>query len=127
MADATRDLPRAIDLGPAPFLPVELSNNKGPGVSFDGRLLHEGTTQNRARTKTRWGEIRLWETPAGAWIAEDVACSEDDGEVDITKVGVFRDPIGEDRHFLVMDFFGWNHLARAMASKLKWNLVMRVE
>jgi hypothetical protein len=37
--------------------------------------VHEFSTQNREGSKSGWTELRLWETRAGAWIAEAVGCS----------------------------------------------------
>ncbi|PZU59849.1 MAG: hypothetical protein DI547_05065 [Sphingobium sp.] len=108
------------------FTPQTISANRGPVYEFMGRLLAQHSTQNAKRTKTRWTELRLWETPAGAWVVEHVGCSDDDGHVDIADVAVFpRHKVG--REFAVMDTLEWSYAARALASKMKWDLKVRVE
>lgn len=125
---------QAIEAGYEPQL---ISANKGPEFQFYGKLLIEVTTQNRGRTKARWTELRLWETPAGAWVMESVGCSDDDGHVDITDAEAFP-PIGgldeiqggyrgKGREERVMDWLGWSYAAREMASKMGWDLTVRVD
>lgn len=70
------------------FNPTRLACSHGPDLHFDGKLLGSYSTQNKAGSKSRWTELRLWETPAGNWIAESVGCStrENEGEIREARV-----------------------------------------
>lgn len=116
--------------------------NRGPTYEFWGKLLGEHTT-NPKRDRTKWTEIRLWETPSGQWVAESAGCSDEPGHVDIADAVVIRGPVVlverqtlkdfEEKtpqtlsmEFQVMDFWGWSSPAKALAKKLKWDLVVNV-
>lgn len=111
--------------GPGEFTPQKIVANKGPTLQFDGNLLIEYSTDPK-RQKVRWTEFRLWETPSGAWIMETVGCSDDEAQVDIFDAEVFRGEVGE-RPIAVMDWLGWSYPARAIAKKLGWNLIVRID
>lgn len=137
------------------FTRQRLRTNNAPDVHFNGRLLHEYTTQSADQAKTRWTELRLWETRGGAWVAENMACSRRPGEHDLRDVLVierFGAPIrfqmpdlpehgasGFDQEMRtilkdeaeaiqdVMAFFGWSVVAKAFAKQAGWDVVRRVD
>lgn len=115
----------ARDVDESEFTPQKIVANKGPTLQFDGKLLIEYSTDPK-KQKVRWTELRLWETPSGAWIMESVGCSDDEAQVDIFDAEVFRGEVGE-RPIAVMDWLGWSYPARAIAKKMGWNLIVRVD
>lgn len=106
-----------------------LQVNNAPDVRFNGRLLHEYTTQNREGTKARWSEIRLWETKAGAWVVESVGASTLRGEATLRDVLVMEPEEADLPHDArrVMDFLGWSAVAKAFAREMKWDVVRYVD
>lgn len=78
------------------FRPIRLACSHGPDLHFDGKLCGSYTTQNKAGTKQRWTELRLWETPGGNWIAESVGCSSRDGEGEIREARVIEMEVYHD-------------------------------
>jgi hypothetical protein len=111
---------------------VRIVVNNGQDVHFTGRLVCEYTTQNAAGNKSRWTDLRLWETEGGAWVAESVAASDNDREVDFATVLVIE-PGGEDEvpdveaaRLAVMDHFGWTTTAKAFAKEVGWDMKRRV-
>ncbi len=121
----------------------KIACNRGPTYEFWGKLLGEYSTDPQ-RKKSKWTEIRLWETPSGQWVAESAGCSDEPGHVDIADAVVIRGPIVlverqtlkefEDKtprtlsmEFQAMDFWGWSSPAKALAKKLGWDLKVQVE
>ncbi|EQA97263.1 hypothetical protein [Sphingobium sp. HDIP04] len=105
----------------------EIACNRGPTYQFLGKLLGEHTT-NPKRDRAKWTEIRLWETPSGKWVAESAGCSDEPGHVDIADAAVIAgDQDGRSMEFQAMDFWGWSSPAKALAKRLGWNLVVRVD
>lgn len=117
--------------------------NRGPTYEFWGRLLGEYSTNANGR-KSRWTELRLWETPSGKWVAESAGCSDEVGHVDIADACVIRGPIViierqtmtesqektpeiRSKEFQAMDFWEWTSPAKALAKKLGWELSVRVD
>lgn len=114
-----------------------ISVTNGQDVRFKGRLLGEFTTQNKAGTKSRWTELRLWETEGGAWVAESVGCSDNEREVDLTDVAVIEPSDPEKKGLAamrneqqlreaVMQHFGWTTAAKAFAREMGWEVYRRV-
>ena len=117
--------------------------NHGPTYEFWGKLLGEHTT-NPKGNRSKWTEIRLWETPSGKWVAESAGCSDEPGHVDIANAAVIRGPAvlveRQTLHsfqekepeilsmeFQAMEFWGWSSPAKALAKKLGWNIVVQVD
>lgn len=117
--------------------------NRGPEFQFMGRLLGEYTTNPRG-DRSKWTEIRLWETPSGKWVAESAGCSDEPGHVDIADAMVIRGPVVlvqrqtlkdfEEQapetlsmEFQAMEFWGWSSPAKALAKKLGWDLRVTIE
>ncbi|HCW62535.1 MAG TPA: hypothetical protein DHB48_16305 [Sphingobium sp.] len=117
--------------------------NRGPTYEFWGKLLGEYST-NPKRDRSKWTELRLWETPSGQWVAESAGCSDEPGHVDIADALVIRGPVVlVDRQtlkdfeektpqtlsmeFQAMEFWGWSSPAKALAKRLGWNLLINVE
>lgn len=119
------------------FKPQRLACSHGADLHFDGKLLGSYSTQNRAGTKSRWTELRLWETQAGNWIAESVGCSSRENEGEIREARVIEDVhtkalVGEAADRLsvareeAMDLWGWTTAAKAFARELGWAVVREV-
>lgn len=114
------------------FQPLRLHVSHGPDLHFDGKLVGEYTTQNRAGTKRRWTELRLWETPAGNWIAESVGCSSNEGEGEIRTARAIEFPHwhgdGTSAGSIeeAMDVWEWTTAAKAFARNLGWDVTQRV-
>jgi hypothetical protein len=120
---------------------VRLACAHGPDTHFDGKLIHEFSTQNRDATKDRWTELRLWETRGRSYIAESVGCSTRGNEREIREVTVIApghparevagrleiDPEPGPPPTLVMEAFGWTTAAKAFAREMKWDVVRRVD
>ncbi|WP_066700127.1 hypothetical protein [Sphingobium amiense] len=117
--------------------------NRGPTFEFVGKLLGEHTTNSKG-DRSKWTELRLWETPSGKWVAESAGCSDEPGHVDIADAAVIRGPVVlVDRQtlkdfqekapqtlsmeFQAMDFWGWSSPAKALAKKLGWNIKVQVD
>lgn len=117
------------EYGAGEYAPQEIRCDKGPIVRFDGRVLAEHTT-NPKGNRDRWVELRVWATPAGAWIVETVSCSDKQEEQDFANalvldhVSDLKDP--RSRPIRAMDWMGWSNPARALASKLDWDLTVEV-
>ena len=150
---AAQDMERAIggraiaigarDYAADGFTRQKIVCNRGPIHAFWGRLLGQHTT-NPNGNKTKWTEIRLWETPSGQWVAESVGCSNEPGHVDIPDALVIRGPVVLiDRQILAefenrtpqtlsmedqaMEFWTWSSPAKALAKKLGWNITIEVD
>jgi hypothetical protein len=129
---------------------IKLNCTHGPDLHFEGRVVHEYTTQRRDGGKDRWTELRLWETPAGNWIAESVGMSSRQGEIGLREAvvidfhmlvrGATRDQAYTDSEWdgtreakmaelipLVMDAFGWTTAAKAFAREMGWDVIRRVD
>lgn len=121
----------------------KLKATRGPDFEFMGKLLGEYTTDPR-RQRTKWTELRLWETPSGKWVAESAGCSDEPGHVDIIDAHVIRGPVVlverqtlkefEEKtpqtlsmEFQAMEFWGWSSPAKALAKKLGWDLKVLVD
>jgi hypothetical protein len=111
----------------ADFTPIRLACSHGPDLHFEGKLVHEYSTQNKGRTKDRWTELRLWETPAGNWVAESVGMSSRNGEGVIREARVIKVGEGSERVGAVMEAFGWTTAAKAFARDMGWQVTVRVE
>lgn len=103
-----------------------ISVTNGPDVRFKGRLLHEFSTQNRDGTKSRWTELRLWETEGGNWIAESVGKTDNQREVDLVDVAVIGGGDADGSRHRVMEHFGWTTAAKAFARQAGWEMYRRV-
>lgn len=130
------------------FEKVSLVCANGPELRFEGRVLAEVTTQRANGSKTRWTELRLWQTRAGNFIAESVGCSDADNQRDLcdalvvevltefavkdeggVAVGVERKgkmPLTDDQKLDIMRFFKWSGPARELASKMDWTFVREI-
>lgn len=119
------------------FRAVKLAATSGPDVHFEGRVIGEYSTQRKDGGKSRWQELRLWETRSGNWIAELVGCSSEHGHRELRDVRVIEEPtarnlVGEggggigDAREDAMELWGWSSAARALARGLGWDLVRRV-
>ena len=128
---------------PDGFTREKIVCNRGPTYEFWGKLLGEYST-NPQRTRSKWTELRLWETPSGQWVAESAGCSDEPGHVDIADAVVIRGPVVlVDRQtlqdfesktpqtlsmeFQAMEFWGWSSPAKALAKKLGWDLKVKVD
>jgi hypothetical protein len=110
---------------------VELAVTRGAALHFRGKLLAEYSTQNRAKSKDRWTELRLWETVGGNWVAERVGCSDMGKERDLTDAAVLGPkPTGAademERRLAAMELWDWSTAARALARDLGWKFVQVV-
>ena len=131
------------DNAPEGFTREKIVCNRGPTYEFWGKLLG-GYSTNPQRTRSKWTELRLWETPSGQWVAESAGCSDEPGHVDIADAVVIRGPVVlVDRQtlkdfeqktpqtlsmeFQAMEFWGWSSPAKALAKRLRWNLHIDVE
>ena len=131
------------DEAPDGFTREKIVCNRGPTYEFWGKLLGEYST-NPKRDRSKWTELRLWETPSGQWVAESAGCSDEPGHVDIADAVVIRGPVVlVDRQtlkdfeqktpqtlsmeFQAMEFWGWSSPAKALAKRLGWNLHIDVE
>lgn len=125
------------------FTREKIACNRGPTYEFWGKLLGEHTT-NPKGDRTKWTEIRLWETPSGKWVVESAGCSDEPGHVDIADAVHIRGPIVlidrqslqdfaeqtpeiRSMEFQAMDFWGWSSPAKALAKKLGWNLKVQLD
>ncbi|MEA3044596.1 MAG: hypothetical protein QOH47_2434 [Sphingomonadales bacterium] len=129
----------------ATFTPTRLACSHGPDLWFDGKLIGQYSTQRKDGGKDRWTELRLWETPAGNWVAESVGCSTRENEGVIREARVIERPVsvrlvrpdrqGETVRILTspaevdaaMDAWNWTTAAKAFARELGWDVVRRVE
>jgi hypothetical protein len=109
------------------FTRQSITATRGPTYQFDGRLLGEHSTNNNGK-RSKWTEIRLWQTVSGKWIAESAGCSDEPGQVDIVDAAVINgDRDGTRMEFQAMDFWGWTSPAKALAKKLGWDLIVVVD
>jgi hypothetical protein len=104
---------------------VRLAVSHGPDTHFDGKLIHSFSTQNREGSKSRWTELRLWETRGGAWVTESVGCSTHGNEREIREVAVIEDQPGYP--LLVMAAWGWTSASKAFARECGWDCIRRVD
>ena len=125
------------------FNPIRLACSHGPDLHFDGKLIGEYTTQRKDGGKDRWTELRLWETPAGNWIAESVGCSTRQGEGEIREARVIGvlvtveassydllplvpqppwSPEDDPMKAEAMEAWGWTTAAKAFARELGWRV-----
>lgn len=118
------------------FQSVRLSVSHGPDLQFEGRALGEYSTQRKDGGKTRWTELRLWETKGGSLIAESVGRSTAEREGDIREAKEIGQVIGarprlvgleEDAVSNAMAVWGWSSAAKAFARQLGWDVVRRVD
>lgn len=137
------------------FNKIRMAVSHGPDLHFDGKVVGEYSTQRKDGGKSRWTELRLWETPAGNYIAEMVGCStvgnegeiraarvlghqELEGIVAIKQMDLSRpetwesDGADEPRPSLAqrrdaMDLWQWTTAAKAFARDLGWDVIRRVE
>lgn len=127
----------------ADFKSMKLVCSRGPTFEFKGKLLGEYSTDPQGK-KTKWTELRLWETPSGKWVAESAGCSDEPGHIDIIDAHVIRGPVVlVDRQtlkdfeektpqtlsmeFQAMEFWGWSSPAKALAKRLGWDLTVKVD
>lgn len=121
----------------------KLKATRGPEFEFMGKLVGEYSTDPQGK-RTKWTELRLWETPSGKWVAESAGCSDEPGHVDIIDAHVIRGPVVlierqtlkdfEEQtpqtlsmEFQAMEFWGWSSPAKALAKKLGWDLKVLVD
>ncbi len=96
-------------------------------VEFVGRVLHSYSTQNAGGTKRQWTELVLYVSEAGAWIADDVSCSDAEGESDFHRTAVIHaDEALALSRTAVMKHFGWTTVAKAFARVAGWNVTRTV-
>lgn len=103
---------------------VRLAVSHGADIHFEGMLVREYTTQNRAGTKNRWTELRLWKTRGGNHVAEGVGCSAINGEGEIRAAAAIYDENALVRE--AMTVWGWTTAAKAFARELGWDVIERV-
>jgi hypothetical protein len=130
---------------------VRLQVSHGPDTHFEGKILHEFSTQRKDGGKSRWTELRLWETRGGAWVTESVGCSTQGNEREIREVAVIddvqaawdlnrsgaartaneleevrADPMNKQRIRQVMEAWGWTTASKAFAREMGWDVIRRV-
>lgn len=104
------------------YQPVEIKQNRGPMLEFEGRLLCATSFPVHAKGMTI--DLELWETRGGSMVAASFS-TPDNGEA--RTLGEARvigpGPDEQARRFAAMDQFEWNDRARSMVRKqLKWKL-----
>lgn len=109
------------------FKPIRLACSHGPDLHFDGKLLGQYSTQRKDGGKDRWTELRLWETPAGNWIAESVGCSSRENEGEIKEAAVITPSSIDNRIEQAMTIWRWTTAAKAFARELGWAVTKRVD
>lgn len=102
---------------PGGYERVTIRRTRGKALRFHGRLLGEEVVGHRDRD--RWLELRLWETPAGAWIVERVSASDEPGERDFANALVLKGDTA-DRPYLAMEWLDWINPAKSLARRMKW-------
>lgn len=117
----------AFNVAPVPdgFERVRIARARGPILRFHGKMLAEKVVGSRTHTD-RWLEIRLWETPAGAWVVEKLQASEARGERDFASAWVLDGP-QEGRALEVMEALDWMLPARDLAKEMGWRFEEFVE
>lgn len=112
---------------PAGYEVVKIVRVRGKTLRFHGKLLAEQHVGSRKSTD-RWIELRLWATPAGAWIAELVRASDHHGEQDIEDALVIPpDQANAEGATMAMDFWNWINPARSLARQMGWKFEEFVE
>lgn len=112
---------------------IRLQVNNAADVHFEGAVIQEYSTQSKDkdRPKSKWSELRLWETVGGAWIMESVGMSTVPGQVDIRDVLVIETGATETdeglAHLRVMEWLGWTMVAKAFARQAGWNVIRTVK
>lgn len=96
---------------------VELSVKDGPSVSFIGA---EVSSYSMNPDRSRWAELKLWETIECNYVAGRAWHSNIGGEATFWTAAQVQTV--ED----AMDLWGWDAVAKAFARKLKWDVVRRI-
>lgn len=128
IADAERALKRIVKRDtplPEEYERVEIEQDRGPVVEFNGRLLAENKFTTHERLEMA---LEIWETQGGALVA--VSASTLPGQPDSEDARVTVVPPQDDvqaMRFAVMQAFNWENRARTMARKLGWSLRTEVE
>lgn len=78
----------------------------GPALAFTGWLV--ASVSSKRGKATRWTELRLYRTDAGAWVCHEVGRSEEEGEVDRHRAAVV------DTEADVVTFFGTGRLGTGL-------------
>lgn len=105
---------------------VEIAQNRGPRLLFDGRLL--ASTSFAVPAKGLTIDLEIWQTRGGSLVAAnfssfDNGTGREFGEAVVIEPG----PDEQARQFAVMDQFEWSDRARSMVRKqLKWKLSRQV-
>lgn len=130
MADAKRALLRSIRRSeiPVDFEDVEIVQNRGPVVSFTGKLLCETTFSTKSGMPLDL-TLEIYETQGGALVAvSSSVLTGGRGDEDCRAVIVPAQADQLAMRCAVMDFFAWDSHARSMVRKaLGWSLRVEVE
>lgn len=101
---------------PDGFRAFSISCFDGPDFKFAGRIL--GHTESRPG-KPRRTRYRIYETPAGNFVAETVAVSDIAGEIDQHRAWTCKD------RWEVMEAFAWALPAKKLAKSIGWDVIER--
>ena len=131
LSDTERALKRAIKRAEAAagegWERVEVVQQRGPTLGFNGRLLASQEFATRGHDPMRV-VFEIWETTLGALVAiSETEPAEREG-IAVRNACVAK-PEGDvlDQRLKVMDHFQFHDRARTMARKLGWNLLVEVD
>lgn len=113
----------AVDLEPRR---IEIEQNRGPTIAFEGKLLCTRTVELPA-TETPL-KMAVYETTAGALVAVSSRPADGSGD-DNACIRASVVQVGEDvqaARFAVLDHFDWHRQAQAMVAQLGWSLRLEV-
>jgi hypothetical protein len=116
---------------PDGFEKVKIVRMRGKTLRFHGRQIGEQVVGSR-NNPDRWLELRLWETPAGAWVVAMVRASDvrtaGREERDIEDALVIPpNQVNIDGPTMAMDFWNWITPARSLSRELGWRFEEFVE
>ncbi len=120
----SKDSPALIDFNgrdvPEGFERVRIARTRGPILRFMGKVIAEKIHGSKAHNQ-RWIELRVWETPGGAWVVEKANASDAAGERDFFAAWVIEAAVpADERPAHVMEALDWSNLARTMAKDMGW-------
>lgn len=128
--DASRSLSRVIRRAevPADLEDIEIVPNRGPAVSFTGKLLCETTFSTKSGMPLDL-TLEIYETQGGALVAVSTSTLPNGrGREDCRALVVPPQADQLAMRCAVMEFFAWDNHARSMVRKaLGWSLRVEVE